>query len=250
MPAKKPADHYRKNSKAILKRRAEHYRKNKKAILKRKAEHYRKNAKAILKVQAERYRKNGSIFMTKAYRKNAKDISNKYHIQKNLKHDAAERMRKQDPRARKTTSLAVIKKQILEKFRFGKNYIKVHNSKGHGIKVRGPSLFRVYIAINNTKRIMQESISPFYGNLQAKKNKNNEHVKIGKDFLNDKFLDVQVKVMELEDSPEVRYAEDIVDQQVKSQGWPSTTVKRGQKRFIMNLALVTPSFLFCLHEVL
>ena len=77
-----------------------------------------------------------------------------------------------------------------------------------------------------------------HGNLQAKKNKDNEHVKIGKEFLNDKFLDVQVKVMELDDRTQARYAEDIVDQQVKSQGWPTTAVKRGQKHFIMNLSLV------------
>ena len=60
-------------------------------------------------------------------------------------------------------SLAVIKKQILGKLKLGKNIIKVRNSEGHWIKVRGPRLFRVYIAVNSGKRIKQESIGPFYG---------------------------------------------------------------------------------------
>ena len=51
--------------------------------------YYRKNAKDMLKRDTDRYRKN------------EKAIADKYHIQKNLKHDAADRMRKQDPRVRK-----------------------------------------------------------------------------------------------------------------------------------------------------
>jgi len=75
-------------------------------------------------------------------------------------------------------------------------------------------------------------------NLQKKKNKDNEHVRIGTDFLNKKFLDVQVKVMELDDRPEARYAEGIVGECLKSQGWPSTAVKKGQNPFLVNVCLV------------
>ena len=60
-------------------------------------------------------------------------------------------------------SRAVIKKQILGKLKLGKSLIKVRNIDGDWIKVRGPRLFRVYIAMNNAKSIKQESIVPFYG---------------------------------------------------------------------------------------
>jgi hypothetical protein len=106
---------------------------------------------------AERYRTNATA-IAERYRTNATAIADKYHKQKNLKHVISDY-----PGSRKTMSLAVIKKQILEKVKLDKNFIKVRHSEGHWIKVRGPRLFRVYIARNNAKRIKTESIVSFYG---------------------------------------------------------------------------------------
>ncbi len=57
----------------------------------------------------------------------------------------------------------MIKKAIHKKFKFVKNYVDVENSKGKWIRVLGPRYFRVYIVINDAKRIRTESTEPFYG---------------------------------------------------------------------------------------
>jgi hypothetical protein len=58
----------------------------------------------------------------------------------------------------------VIKEKVLERFKFVKNFIDVKNYKGVSKRVFG-SRCRVYMTINKTNRIMEESIRPFYGKL-------------------------------------------------------------------------------------
>ena len=82
---------------------------------------------------------------------------------KHFKQDAADRLREQGPRARKTLSRSAIKKNVRERFKVGKNFIDVQDYKGDWKRVVGPRWHRVYIAINDAKRIRQESTRPFYG---------------------------------------------------------------------------------------
>jgi len=152
-----------KRREAIAKQKADYYRANRETIAKKRVDYYRANRKQILKQTRTRNASTtvrDKIKMRRAdrYRTNASAIADKYHKQKNLKQVISDY-----PGSRKTMSRAVIKKQILGKLKLGKNLIKVRNSNGDWIKVRGPRFFRVYIATNNAKRIKQESIVPFYG---------------------------------------------------------------------------------------
>ena len=58
----------------------------------------------------------------------------------------------------------MIKEKVLERFKFVKNFIDVKNYKDASKRVFG-SRCRVYMTINKTKRIMEESIRSFYGKL-------------------------------------------------------------------------------------
>jgi hypothetical protein len=60
-----------------------------------------------------------------------------YHKRKDAKLDACEKLRQEDPRARKVLSRSAIKKAIGKKFRFGKDHVLVQNSEGKWIKVQG-----------------------------------------------------------------------------------------------------------------
>ena len=52
--------------------------------------------------------------------------------------------------------------------------------------------------------------------MQSEKDKKtNAHVSVGVDFLEKKLLDVQVKVIELDERPEARHAEYFVGDQIK-----------------------------------
>ena len=86
-----------------------------------------------------------------------------YHSHKEAKALASEKLRQQDPRARKVLSRSAIKKAIGKKFRFGKDHVLVQNYEGKWIKVEGRRFYRVYIVINHPKRIKLESAVPFYG---------------------------------------------------------------------------------------
>ena len=52
------------------------------------------------------------------------------------------------------------RKKVLERFKFGKNFIQVKDYNGVWYRVVGPKWFRVYIAINDTR---QESTVSFCG---------------------------------------------------------------------------------------
>jgi len=123
----------------------------------------RPSQSGVLSIFAKMQRPCGRKRDAERYRKNAKAIAEKYHMQKNLNHDAAERMQKEDPGSCKTLSRSAIKKAISKEFKFGKKHCDVQNYKGKWTKVLGPRNFRVYIAINDTKRIRTESTVPFYG---------------------------------------------------------------------------------------
>ena len=89
-----------------------------------------------------------------------------YHRHKDAKAVASEKLRQQDPRARKVLSRSAIKKAIGKKFRFGKDHALVQNYEGKWIKVKDRRFFRIYIAVNHPKRIKLESAVPFYGKVR------------------------------------------------------------------------------------
>ena len=76
-----------------------------------------------------------------------------YHSHKEAKEVASEKLRQQDPRARKVMNRKAIKKAIGKKFRFGKDHVLVQNYEGKWIKVEGRRFYRVYIVVNHPKRI-------------------------------------------------------------------------------------------------
>ena len=133
-------------------------------------ENYKVNSEIIKTKRAEKYKINSSYIKTKMKTNTSQHSENikvkeveKYHIQKNLKHDTVEKMRKQDPRERKTLSRTVIKKKNLNNFKFDKNFVDVQDYTSDWKRVFGPRWFRVYIGIKNTKNIKVESSVTFYG---------------------------------------------------------------------------------------
>ena len=82
-----------------------------------------------------------------------------------LKHsiqDVADKLREKDQRTRKTLNRSVIKEKVRERFKFGKNFIQVKDCNDDWTRVCGSYCHRVYIDINDAKRIRQESTVPFY----------------------------------------------------------------------------------------
>ncbi len=172
----KKAEYRRLNAASIKEKCAEYYRLNNT----QKAEYYRLNASTI-KIKnnehrklmsantkakyktysATRYKLNAANIKEKC-KLNAASIKEKYHIQRHLRQDAADKLREKGPAARKTLSRSVIKKKVGESFQFGKNFIRVKDCKGDWTRVVGPCWHRVYIAINDAKRIRKESTVPFY----------------------------------------------------------------------------------------
>jgi hypothetical protein len=79
-----------------------------------------------------------------------------------------------------------------------------------------------------------------HSNLQLKKDKKTkEHLKIGQKFLYEELIEHQIKLIELEERVESRYAEFCAGEEMKTQEepWPSTAVKAGKILFVLILAV-------------
>ena len=64
--------------------------------------------------------------------------------------------------------------------------------------------------------------------MQEKKDKDTkDNLRIGVDFLEEKFREFQVKLFEVEERHEARYVEFCAGEELKGQKWPSTAVKAG-----------------------
>ena len=78
--------------------------------------------------------------------------------------------------------------------------------------------------------------------MQAKKDKENKNLNIGVTFLTKQLLDVQVKLMDLDNRPVTRHAEYEVDEPTKHHKWTSTAVKAGA--FLLPFCVLSLSSLF------
>ena len=112
------------------------YRKLNAAKIKNVRDDYQKRNTGKIENSRNHYRKRNAGKIKTEYQVRKEAMYTKYHIQKAVKLDAAEKQTEQVPGSRKVLSLSVIKKAIHKKFRFGKNHVDVQNCKGNWIHAK------------------------------------------------------------------------------------------------------------------
>ena len=139
----KQADYNKLNAATIEIKKAAHYKINAATIKIKQADYDKINAATIKIKRQASYKAKAGKFKA-SYKAKAGKIKDKYHTQKHRKQDAADKLREQGPRARKTLSRSAIKKKVRERFKFGKNFIEVKDCNGDWTRVFGPCWHRVY----------------------------------------------------------------------------------------------------------